>query len=286
MPRHDLLAFSKLHKAKFNSGDEPGAPLTPDGPGDVYWAPDTDKLYLANNIGDDWQTYILGSGGGSTPTLNSVGDVDAETPTNDQILYWDTGSSTWKAKTLPNFATDFKISKLVDTTVSSEAKGNILVHNGSSWLNLPIGANNQVIQADSAQTVGLKWTVLDLSTVDATYINVTSQSVNPGATPASGKAFIYVKTNDLYIKTDGGSIIGPFLTTAANGALDDLTDVAITSAAKGDILVKSCTDYINLPVGTNGQILTANSATTTGTEWTTIATPQADFELMVWLDMI
>ncbi len=44
--------------------------------------------------------------------------------------------------------------------------------------------------------------------------------------------------------------------------------VNVTSAAKGDILV--CTGsgvFIKLPVGTNGQVLTANSAVSCGMNW-------------------
>ena len=37
--------------------------------------------------------------------------------------------------------------------------------------------------------------------------------------------------------------------------------------SKGDILVHNGTNYVRLPVGTNGQVLTANSATASGVEW-------------------
>lgn len=36
-------------------------------------------------------------------------------------------------------------------------KGNLLVGNGNNWLNLGVGANDQVLTADSAQATGIKW---------------------------------------------------------------------------------------------------------------------------------
>ena len=69
--------------------------------------------------------------------------------------------------------------------------------------------------------------------------------------------------------------------------MDDLLDVVITSAAKGNVLIHNGTNWVNMGVGTNGQVLTANSAATNGADWEnpTSATI-ADFELMVWLDLV
>jgi hypothetical protein len=36
-------------------------------------------------------------------------------------------------------------------------KGDILVHNGSTWVRLGVGTNDHVLTADSAQTAGVKW---------------------------------------------------------------------------------------------------------------------------------
>ena len=98
------------------------------------------------------------------------------------------------------FLTDFKLSKLVDASITSAAKGDIIAYTGSAWQNLVVGSNKQVLQADSTQSTGVKWTVLDLADTVGSYINMVNQSVNPATTPASGKTFIFVKTNDLYLK--------------------------------------------------------------------------------------
>ena len=46
---------------------------------------------------------------------------------------------------------------LTDTTITAEAKGDILVHNGTAWVDLGVGSNDQVLTADSAQAAGVKW---------------------------------------------------------------------------------------------------------------------------------
>lgn len=287
MPNHKTLGYSKLHKAILNSGSVSGLPTSPDGKGDVYWDPDNSTLYVADFAGTAWLDFdISGTGGGIVTSLDDVGDVNAPAPTSDQIMYWDTGASKWQAKTLPNFLTDFKLANLVDVTITGAAKGNIIVRTSSGFVNLGVGTNGQVFQADSAQTTGTKWTTLDLVDTVATYANFVNGGSDPGSTPPSGKTWLYVKSNNLYIKTSAGAVVGPYLTAAANGALDDLTDVTITSAAKGDILGKSSTDYVNVPVGSNGQVLTANSSASAGFDWQTIASPAADFELSVWLGMV
>lgn len=286
MPNHKNLVYSKLHKAIFSSGDAVDLPADPDGAGDIYWAPDDNTIYIADFAGTAWLNYDLSGGGATVTSLDDVLDVNAPAPTSDQILYWDTGASKWQAKTLPNFLTDFKLANLVDVTISGAAKGNIIVRTSSNFVNLGVGSNGQVFQADSAQTTGTKWTTLDLVDTVANYVNFVNQGSDPGSTPPSGKAWMYIKSNDLYIKTSGGTILGPYITSASTGALDDLSDVVITSAAKGDVVGKSSTNWVNVPVGSNGEVLTANSSATAGFDWQPIASPAADFELSVWLGMV
>jgi len=60
--------------------------------------------------------------------------------------------------------------------------------------------------------------------------------------------------------------------STAGTSLNALSDTDITAAAKGDILVHNGTDWVDLTVGTNDQILTADSAETTGVKWATVGT--------------
>lgn len=88
---------------------------------------------------------------------------------------------------------------------------------------------------------------------------------DPVSTPESGYAFIYIKSNDLYIKLDNNTVVGPM--SGSSGSINDLSDVTITSAAKGSVLVHNGSVWVDLAVGSNNQFLKANSATSTGLEW-------------------
>lgn len=73
-------------------------------------------------------------------------------------------------------------------------------------------------------------------------------------------------TGTKYLKDDG-----TWATVSAVAALDDLTDVTITSVEQGDILYRNGSGWVNLHHGTDGQVLTTkgNGA---NPEW---ATPSA-----------
>lgn len=75
-----------------------------------------------------------------------------------------------------------------------------------------------------------------------------------------------------------GGTTGQVLAKASNSDLDftwatDASGIPATIFdAKGDLIAASAADTAaRLPVGTNGQVLTANSSTSTGLEWTTLA---------------
>ena len=60
----------------------------------------------------------------------------------------------------PSNNTDLVNKQYVDDNAGSlptTTKGDVIVHNGTTDVRLPIGTNDQVLTADSAQTEGLKW---------------------------------------------------------------------------------------------------------------------------------
>jgi len=91
----------------------------------------------------------------------------------------------------------------------------------------------------------------DISTPSLTY----DEGAAP-ATPASGKVVIYAKSDGLlYSKDDAGT------ETLVSGAGD-----ASPLTTKGDVFGYGSADA-RLPVGTNGQVLTADSGQTLGIKW-------------------
>lgn len=67
----------------------------------------------------------------------------------------------------------------------------------------------------------------------------------------------------------GGATVGSIQVWISNGwELDELHDVQITTATKGDIIARNGSNlWVNVPVGSNTHVLTADSTTATGVKW-------------------
>jgi hypothetical protein len=139
----------------------------------------------------------------------------------------------------------------IDTavTISSadySSKGAIVVGTGTgTFTTQAVGTNGQVLTANSALADGVEWTTLSA---------LPSQSGNNGK----------------YLTTDGST--ASWATVNATPALDDLTDVTITSATTNDVIYFNGTNWVNryagaVPVIINGQ---------TGTTYTLVAGDAGD----------
>ncbi len=273
MPSHKNIDFENLHKARLQVGTEAELPLAPEGLGDLYWAYNTQKMFIANADGDDWEEFEFGGG---TPTLdlNDIQDVETSGVTNGQALTWVTANNRWENTTISS-----ALAGLTDVILSSVNKGHILVYRSGAWRNLAPGTDGQVLTALAAATNGITWAD---PPVGDDYIEIDNLSGDPTGDPSSGKAWIYVKSSGLYIQTSTGTVIGPFSTVVT---LNDLTDVTITSGAKGDILARTTTGYVNLAVGTNGQSLIADSGETTGMRWGSPTAADEDLRILTWMGL-
>lgn len=141
-------------------------------------------------------------------------------------------------------------------------KGDLLVTSGSALNRLAVGTNDQVLVADSAATNGVKW----------------------GTVSATGLASDAVTTAKILdANVTEAKLAADAVATAkiANGAVT-AAKLAATAAiqptiidAKGDLISATAADTpARLAVGTNGQVLTADSAESTGLKWAT-PTPSA-----------
>lgn len=156
------------------------------------------------------------------PALNDVTDVVITTPADNEVLAYDNGSGNWINQTAAEAglatASDLtthtgstsnphstSLSNLTDTTITGGAKGDLLVHNGTAWVDLTVGTDGYVLTASSAATEGVAWSAaagggsdffVDDGTTPTTTPTVTSSTdglaIGSGAVTTTGADAISV----------------------------------------------------------------------------------------------
>ena len=107
-----------------------------------------------------------------------------------------------------------------------------------------------------------------------TDINTLYASTNAAGDILKSNGTKYVRlprgtANQVLAVNSGGTDVAWVTGGGGSTTLDGLTDVAITSAARGDIIARDATQYVNKAKGTALQILRTNSAAT-DIEWATL----------------
>lgn len=131
-------------------------------------------------------------------------------------------------------------------------KGDLLVTDGSLLNRLAVGTNDYPLVADSASTNGVKWAQIEAAGIASDAVttakildsNITTAKIANGAVTAA--------------KLDASAAIQPTIVDA-----------------KGDIIAATAADTVaRVAVGSNGQVLTADSTEAAGVKWAT-PTPSA-----------
>jgi hypothetical protein len=116
------------------------------------------------------------------------------------------------------------------------SKGAIVVGTGTgTFTTQAVGTDGQVLTANSAQADGVAWTTLDAL---------------PSQTGNSGK----------YLTTNGSA--ASWATLNASPAMDDLSDVTVTSATANDVVYYNGTGWVNKYVASIPTLTNAQSGTT------------------------
>lgn len=79
----------------------------------------------------------------SSVILDNISDVEAATPSDDQVLTWDSATSKWTAQTFS--ATVAGLDNIGDVTAPSPSSGDYLKWNGSAWINDPINLGTDTV---------------------------------------------------------------------------------------------------------------------------------------------
>lgn len=157
---------------------------------------------LSGLTGTDVQGAIDELAASATPELDDLGDVTITTPTNGQVLSYDSGTQEWVNTSVGSST----IAGLTDVTITSPQNGQVLNYDGVNqvWVNGNAGSN----------------ALASLSDVTIT-------------TPADGEVLTYDSNSQEWVNE-----ALPTPTTTLGG----LTDVTITSATDGEVLTYDAND--------------------------------------------
>ncbi|ARR74925.1 hypothetical protein SAGO17_0005 [Mimivirus AB-566-O17] len=177
----------------------------------------------------------------------------------------------------------------IDQITVTTTKGDILVEDGSNVIRLPIGTDGQVLLADSSEASGLVWGTessnatasnvgagigvfkqktgndLEFKSITSTTdrISVVSDTLEVDLTLNEGNI---VHQNLSGAGTNTHAQIDSHISSTGNPHSVTIDQVTVTTT-KGDILVEDGSNVIRLPIGTDGQVLRANSVISSGIEW-------------------
>lgn len=105
--------------------------------------------------------------------------------------------------------TTTSLGTLSDVTITAAAKGDILVYNGSAWVDLTVGADTEILVADSAEATGLRWGAASSNTL----AGLDDVDLTGSPLPANGDALVYDGANWVHGDAE------PYVAIVATGTL-------------------------------------------------------------------
>ena len=276
-----------------------------------------------------WQQQIIDNANAIQQLIDNAKKISELTPLGVQLQNTDKFAVELSSSGQTVYATiaDLQLGTF-NPSISTPTKGDIIVFNGTNWVNYGVGTNGQVLSANSANPEGLEWiaapTLQNLQSVTDVG-NVTTNSIRtPKVEFGNASLEMYAQVTDLFIQnsigrvgvystigqgsyvdlSDGVIYLNSYSGTTAkavafktdylsaqriiqapnaagtlalsvNGVLADANGNIIISGlsappvtSKGDIYTHNGTTTDKISVGSDGQVLTADSASPTGLSWT------------------
>ena len=204
--------------------------------------------------------HVLSGTTAARPSATTVPNGTLYASSTDGVVYQSNGAAwgTWLAAPAAGISPG-----IVDV------KGDLIAASAADTVaRLPVGTDGQLLTADSAQTLGVKWAAAPSTGIPPTLLDAKGDLIAASANDTAAR--LPVGTNNQVLTADSAQTLGVKWATPATApgvAADTIWDT------KGDLAVATGADTAaKLPVGTNGQVLTADSTQTTGAKW---ATPSA-----------
>lgn len=247
--------------------------------------------YLAKNSGTDfdasWFTLTASKLTDVTATASEINVLGGITTSTTQLNYLNTTTNnvqtqlnTKQSSVLPNNAILVGNVSNLATPVAAGANGQVLTISAGvpSWQTPGTGGTVTSVDVSGGST-GLTTSGGPISTSGTITLAGTLATTNGGTNLTSYITgdVLYASASNVLSKLPIGTN-GQVLAVSGAGIIEWITNVPSSPlTTKGDVYVYSTTDT-RLSVGSNGQILTADSAQTTGLKWSTPASgnPFAD----------
>lgn len=227
MTHHRDLAYNQRHPGRLASVTQDGArPATPAGIGDLYYDDTVSPaiIYVAKPDLSGWDVAVT-IGGASGNALDDLTDVTITTPSDGDILTYNSGTSQWES----GAPTALTLDDLTDVAASGAANDQIIRFNivDGEWqlADLPAGtlaalSDTNITTPATGQALtynGASWVATTLSLDSLNGVNTS------GVT--SGDALTY-----------NGSSWVPQAIPSPTVAMDDLSDANTSAAVNGQFL--------------------------------------------------
>ena len=209
------------------------------------------------------------AGGLSTTAITGTAVVTGDARLSDQRTPLD--NSVTSAKIVDGTIVNADVSATAALDFSKLENGSSLsvlgrsANSSGAVASIAAGSNHGVLRRDGS--------VLGFGTVDAQGLasdSVTSAKIEDGAVTSAKIANGAIVDEDVNATADIAQSKIANLTTDLSGKLPT------TLTTKGDLITRSASAPDRLPVGTNGHVLTADSAETLGIKWAVAAAPVDD----------
>jgi hypothetical protein len=150
----------------------------------------------------------------------------------------------------------------------AKTKGNVMVANGSGWVNLGVGSDDQVLTADALEASGVKWAAPSstVSTFTSAELSLSSTSQSAahslGAMPDLLQLFLVCKTADLDYSVGDWVAVSPNLNDGDEGS--GTSDNGFATGMDATNVYWRCNNTGRIKIG---QKISGNPAAITAARW-------------------